>query len=466
MRVDLTSLTREDVIFWNSRWSAGSTSNTQELLRDLKFCIREEMVSDLQINNKRLGHWLRKNGWTPTRGFGSKRQWKQNQPCESTVATHGGDTNRSTTQGTDKTLAKHRSWYIDFRKDRVQFSQLAMAKNVIFVDRGESEPSVYWEFGRFIKILNADNEKVHMSVWWQTHRPRYEKMQDEFEFHPLTLLPCRRSLARRQGIIKKTDSTEETLMATKGLLAMLLHWTTNCSMTRTRRAAAKAMLNDVLHQALSAIDDTDEIWHSFTKLIIENKLDGQLNQKPSSMTRRDKGNVKGTSLYDLIANSCIYLFSNRQKCQDLNACLVKLLRILETKINELILTGKVGQGTGFHEEKSMTLEEEDQSAALQKRASSPLESKVEQGTGLHEEQSMKLEEEGHHAALQKCMSSPLESKSRRTNVASAHVSTRDSGSHGNVTQMMKLERVFKRKATQTNRVNKKRKHVKSPSYEA
>ena len=99
------------------------------------------------------------------------RVWKQktvekNQPCTSTVAAHVGDTNGSTTQGTDKAPAKHRSWYIDFRKDRLQFSQLAVAKNVIFVDRAESEPSVYWEFGRFIKILNADNEKVHMSVWW------------------------------------------------------------------------------------------------------------------------------------------------------------------------------------------------------------------------------------------------------------------------------------------------------------
>ena len=340
------------------------------------------------------------------------------------------DTNGSTVQGNDKPTALHRQWYIDFRKDRLQFSKLAIAKNVIFVDRAESEPSVYWDFGRFIKILNADNEKVHMSVWWQTHRPRYEKMQVEFEFHPLTLLPCRRSLARKPGIMKKTDCTEETLMATKGLLAMLLHWATNCSMTHTRRAAAKAMLNDLLHQTLSAIDDTDEILHSFTTFIIENKLEVQLDEKPASLTREDKGIVKKTSLCDLIANSCIYLFSNRKKCQNLHACLVKHLRILETRINEVILTGKVGQGTG-----------------------------------MDEGQSMMLEDEAQRATVQKCASSPLASTSERPNLASAQMSTTSSGSHQNVTRMMKLEKVFQKVAEQTSGVNKRRKIDEASSRE-
>ena len=341
-------------------------------------------------------------------------------------AAHVGDTNVSTTQGTREAPARHRPWYIDFRKKRLQFSKLAVAKNVIFVDRAESEPSVYWEFGCFIKILNADNEKFQMAMWWQTHRPWYEKMQVEFDFHPLTLLPCRRSLARRPGIMKKTDCTEETLMATKGLLTMLLHWATNCSMTHQRRAAAKAMFNDLLDRNLGAIDDTDEMWHSFTSFIMENKLNVLLAEKLASPKKKDKGIVRDTSLCELITNSCMYLFANRQRCQDLHACLVKHLRVIETRINEVILTGKVGQET------------------------------VED-----EEQSMKLETEAQKAVVQKSGSSSLASNPAQTNLASTEVSNTSSGSHQSVTRMMKLERVFQSAAEQTSGTNKRRKLVEA-----
>ena len=296
MRLDLTSLTREDIAFWNARWSAGSTSNTQELHQDLQFCMQEQMDSKLDINTKRLGHWLCKNGWTPTRGLGNKRQWKKKQLCTLTKSDQVGDSNEATTHKKDQALARHKPWYIDLRNESLHFSKLEVLKTVIFIDREDTEPSVYWDFGRFIKTLNADNAKANMSVWWQTHRPWYEKIRIEFDLHPLSLLPCRRSLARKPGIINKADVTDETLMTAKALVAMLLHWSTNASMTRTRRAAAKAMLNDILNLALSAKYDSDEkTWHFIARNMMEETQKIQLTVTPASMKRKSEKNNCGTS---------------------------------------------------------------------------------------------------------------------------------------------------------------------------
>ena len=52
--------------------------------------------------------------------------------------------------------ARHLPWYIDFRGDPLLLSKLAVTKNVIFVNRAESEPEVYWERRHFAKTLNAD----------------------------------------------------------------------------------------------------------------------------------------------------------------------------------------------------------------------------------------------------------------------------------------------------------------------
>ena len=167
------------------------------------------MKGDLEVSKHELGNWLVMNGWTPTRGWGSQRLWKKSKPSANMAAAHEEDADVSTTQGPQEDTARHRRWYIDFRDQRVPFSNLEIAKNVILVDRAANEPSLYWEFGCFIKLLNADKEKFHMGMWWQTHQPWYEKMQIEFDLHPLTLLPCRRNLARRPGIVKKTDCTEQ-----------------------------------------------------------------------------------------------------------------------------------------------------------------------------------------------------------------------------------------------------------------
>ena len=81
MRINLSLLTKDEVNIWNARWSAGSRNSTKELLNDLQFCVREKMESNLEISTHQLGHWLVKNGWTPTRGSGTERQWKK-KPAE------------------------------------------------------------------------------------------------------------------------------------------------------------------------------------------------------------------------------------------------------------------------------------------------------------------------------------------------------------------------------------------------
>ena len=381
MRLDLTSLTREDIAFWNARWSAGSTSNTQELHQDLQFCMREKMNSNLDINTKRLGHWLCKNGWAPTRGLGNKRQWKKKQQITLTGSDHVGDSDETTTHKVDQALARHKPWYIDLRNESLHFSKLEVLKNVIFIDREESEPSVYWDFGRFIKTLNADNEKAHMSVWWQTHRPWYEKIRIEFDLHPLSLLPCRRSIARKPGIIKKADVTDETLITAKALVAMLLHWSTNGSMTRTRRAAAKAMLNDILNLALSAKYDSDEkMWHFIARNMMEETQKVQLTVIPASMKTKSEKTIVEPSLCELIANNFTYLFFNRRRCPCVHACLVKHLNMLESGLNEAILKGKVGQCLCMDKDQWKTLEEQDQRAKVQKIAAGSLSSQLGRST--------------------------------------------------------------------------------------
>ena len=215
-------------------------------------------------------------------------------------------------------------------------------------------------------------------------------------------------------------------MATKGLLTMLLRWATNCNMTHQRRAAAEAMFNDLLDRNLGAIDDTDAMWHAFRSFINENKLNVLLAEKPASAKKREKSIVGNTSLCELITNSCMYLFANRQKCQYLHACLVKHLKMLETRINEIVLTGKVGH----------------------------------QAIGA-EKQTTKLATETNKNRVQKSSSSLLTSKQTKTNLASAGVRNKNSDNKQNVTRMMKSEKVFRREEEQKNETSKKRKLVET-----
>ena len=373
----MSLLTKEEVAAWNERWPAGSKKNIQELLKDLQLSVQERMTTDFQISVHQLGHWLVMNGWTPTRGKGSEREWRKNQQRTRIEAAHVWPDDVSTTQGTHERPAKQRPCYIDFRRNRMPFSKMAVTKNVIFDNRKAGEPSFYWELACFIKILNADNEKFHMAMWWQTHRQWYEKLQMEFDFHPLTLLPGRQSLARWPGIMRKTDCTQQTLMSTRGLLTMLLHWATNCHMSHQKREAARAMFNDLLDRNLEAVDGTDAMWHAFRNFISENKLDVLLVEKHASSMMRETTFMGNTSLCEMITTSCMYLFANRKKGQDLHACLVKHLKMLEARIDEMIVTGRVGHETVAQEEHSIKLETEAQKNIVQKSGSSSLSSNRE-----------------------------------------------------------------------------------------
>ena len=124
---------------------------------------------------------------------------------------------------------------------------------------------------------------------------------------------------------------------------MLLHWATNSKMAHRKREAAEAMFNDLLDQNLGALDQTDATWQTFRNFIKENKLNVLLAEKQTSAKKQEKSITKNDSLCEIITTSCMYLFANRQKCQDLRACLVKHLKMLETRISEIVLTGKVGQ---------------------------------------------------------------------------------------------------------------------------
>ena len=422
MQVNITSITKEEVAAWNARWSEGSKISTQKLMKDLLFWVRETMQRDLQVSIHELGNWLLMHGWTPTRVYLSQRVWKKNPQTTGSAATHNEDAMENITQYPQKESAKRRQWCIDFRKDRMPFSNLKRTKNVIFGDRAANEPSLYWEFDYFIKILNADKEKFSMGMWWQTHRPWYEQFLIEFDFHPLTLLPSRRSLARRPGIVEKTYCTEQTLMATRGLLTMLLHWATNTKMTHRKREAAKAMFNDLVDQHLGALDQTDATWQTFRCFIQENKLNVLLADKQTSAKEQEKSLTKNDSMCEMITTSCMYLFANRKTCQDLHACLVKHLKILETRINEIILKGMVG-----HED----IGEENQAQTLTREANKNL--------------------------VQESSSSSMTWKPTKSNLTSGRVDTEATGNRPTMDQMMKSKRLVLNEKRMTNTASKKRK---------
>ena len=372
MRINLSLLTKDEVNTWNARWSAGSKKSTKELLSDLQFCVSKKMESNLEISTHQLGHWLVKNGWTPTRGSGTERQWKKNQPSTETNDGRMAYANIDAPKQAADSSARHRMWYIDFGKERLKFSRLEVAKTIIFVDRSKSDPLVYWEFDTFIDVLNADNMKFHKTMWWNTHIPQYERMKAEFDLHPLSLLPFRKSWARKPDASEKADTIEKTLMTTRGLLTMLLHWATNCSMTHQRRTAAKAMLNDILQTNISAIDDTHEMWSSFAAYIDEFKLTSMLTDAPASSKTKGKSMAKDKSVCEVITNMTMYLFANREKHADLLACLKKHLQMLETLVSDAVLKGKVGQETLENGKQSRKNKKDANKEMMQKSASNPI----------------------------------------------------------------------------------------------
>ena len=193
-------------------------------------------------------------------------------------------------------------------------------------------------------------------------------------------------------------------------------------MTHRKREAAKAMFNDLVNQHLGALDQTDATWQTFRCFIQENKLNVLLADKQTSAKEQEKSLTKNDSMCEMITTSCMYLFANRKTCQDLHACLVKHLKILETRINEIILKGMVG-----HED----ISEENQAQTLTREANKNL--------------------------VQESSSSSMTGKPTKSNLTSGRVDTEATSNRPNMDQMMKSKRLVLNEKRMTNNANKKRK---------
>ena len=55
----------------------------------------------------------------------------------------------------------HRPGYIDFRGDPLMLSKIDFAKNVIFEDRAEWDPQVYWELRHFANAFTTLQSKKY-----------------------------------------------------------------------------------------------------------------------------------------------------------------------------------------------------------------------------------------------------------------------------------------------------------------
>ena len=233
----------------------------------------------------------------------------------------------------------------------MRLSKIDLAKNVIFEDRAESEPKVYWEFRDFgVGLIDEwqSRQTKRYNVWWKTHaRGVFEKMSAEFHFSPLTLIPCRRSLAQKRDkkithytVETSLVCTHETLLATNGLLAMLLHWATTAQIYRERRIHARRMLEDILRRVLSAADKKNAVWNMFTLTSIAERATRVL-------VRDDFYEIVATSTsrYEQIAYSLLYMFNNRKKDHSLWSYFVRCLNILTLCMNDIVLNRRVGQGS-------------------------------------------------------------------------------------------------------------------------
>ena len=119
--------------------------------------------------------------------------------------------------------AKHRSWYIDFRNSPELKSAIEFTKNIIFENREESDPEVYWEIRHFAKAFHKNHKQVNVTSWWRNQKARYfDKMRDEFELGLRESRPCWKSACQQIKRISYTSSTTKSILGTKGMLVMLL----------------------------------------------------------------------------------------------------------------------------------------------------------------------------------------------------------------------------------------------------
>ena len=104
-----------------------------------------------------------------------------------------------------------------------------------------------------------------MTNWWRNQKTRYfDQLREEFELGLREARPSWKSACQQQvNSISYTSCTKESILGTKGLLVMLLHWSTSYQ-KHSGRDASQAVLHDLLEKILSAIDEKDEIWRLLT----------------------------------------------------------------------------------------------------------------------------------------------------------------------------------------------------------
>ena len=314
------SLPEELMITWNAKWSAGSMYTFKELLKALRSYINEKMAEKMPVEKSQFDSWLRKHGWMKECVAGGHWWTKGSLVCQ-------------------------RPWYIDFACDPCRLSKLDFTKNVIIVNREKSAPQVYWEVRYFAKTLNDDNTDFNMLTWWKTQKHSFEKLQTEFQFGELTLLPSRRSAfaQKKPWNVAPTQCTKETLVATNGLIVMLLHYT-NHSRRKAYRIAAKDMLIDLMRRLFSAIEDDDAMW---TKLRFGEERTSATDKASGHANSFHESISKISFAYEGVADALMKVFTNRKKCQQVWVYFVNNVNILASRMNEIILNGHVGQANSL-----------------------------------------------------------------------------------------------------------------------
>ena len=132
---------------------------------------------------------------------------------------------------------------------------------------------------------------------------------------------------------------------------MLLHWSTSYQ-KHSGRAAAQAVLCDLLQKVLSPVDENDEMWNLLTCYVMPRGEDEKgLNHKQASETTEEEWHPisydeemdKDASMCMTVARSLENLFANRKRWHPWRVQLMTELNVLESHMNKMVLSGMVGQ---------------------------------------------------------------------------------------------------------------------------
>ena len=287
----------------------------KELLMEMRGYVQEKKDANITIDKGDFDSWLRKHGWMKQEVEGRNWWIKGSLVCQ-------------------------RHWYIDFAYDPCRRSELDCTKNVIIMTEDLSEPKVYWEVRYFAATLNKDNADFNMLTWWKNQKHSFAKLQSEFQFHNLTLLPSRRSAfaQKKPWNIPPTRCTTETLMATNGLIVMLLHFAGH-----TRRNAYRLAAKDILIDLMRRLFSETELEKPMIPTLTFRDARG------GAPEGRGKADVlsETTSSIDCanenIVDSLMNAFIHRNRCEQVWRHLKHDVGIITERINAVILKKQVGQ---------------------------------------------------------------------------------------------------------------------------